>query len=466
MHRRILAAILVTGLLAVSWVRAEYQVKAESLGPGSDKELAYGPSADGRHCVTVEPDGDKIRVYVDGKPGPSYENIHEAKAVVSPDGRRWAVYLTDTDYTSFLALDGKRMPNTGWVVHDLMKFSPDGRHFAYVTGGARWNVVLDGVKVKGLAGEVCPVNELVFSPAGGRLAFLAESDDKVTAYVDGEPGLRFDNAFGLEFSPDGKRVVYIGRSKGDRGDVDQVVLDGRRGPKQQVIWANPVFSSDSKHLAYSGEDSAGHRVFLDGTPGPYYTEVSEVAFSGDGQTLSYLAQERDTWKVFVNQEVKHFFGDGSEPSLLQLDQTGANMAYLLESGGRYLVMHNANQGQVHDLRVERVVLSPDGNRVAYSVQTYASTIDAYNSWMVVVDGEANKEHNEIIRETMRFSPDSKHYAYYADGGPGLKVVLDGDLVGVFPSLVKGGPYFHPDGTLEYLGTRGGTLYRVTHTPAK
>jgi WD40 repeat protein len=465
MHRRILAAVMVMGLLAVSWVRAEFQVKAESLGPDSEKNIAYGPSSDGRHCVTVEPEVGKVRVYMDGKPGPTYDNISEAKAVMSPDGERWAVYFTDNDYKSFLVLDGERVPNTGWVVPDLMKFSPDSRHFAYVTGGERWNVVLDGAKVKGFGGDVCPVNELVFSPVGGRLAFMVESDGGVTAYVDGEPGPRFDNAFGIEFSPDGKRVVYIGRSKGDKGDVDQVVLDGKKGPKQRVIWAGPAFSSDSKHLAYSGEDSAGHRVFLDGTPGPYYSEVSEVAFSGDGQTLGYLAQERDTWKVFVNREVKHLFGDGSEPSLLQLDQTGDNMAYLLENGGRYLVMHNAKQGQVHDMHVERVVLSPDGTRVAYSVKTNASTIGAYNSWMVVVDGELNKEHNEIISETMQFSPDSKHYAYFARDR-NLVVVLDGKIAGMFTSLAKGGPYFHPDGTLEYLGARNGTLYRTTHTPGK
>jgi hypothetical protein len=173
---------------------------------------------------------------------------------------------------------------------------------------------------------------------------------------------------------------------------------------------------------------------------------------------------KDTWKVFVNQEVKHFFRDGSKPSLLRLDQTGVNMAYLLENGGRYLVMHNAEQGQIHDLHVEQVVLSPDGSRVACSVKTNASTIDAYNSWMVVVDGEPNPENNRIFSETIRFSPDSKHYAYFARSR-NLAVVVDGQTAGVFGSLARGGPYFHPDGTLEYLGSRNGTLYRMTHAPA-
>jgi WD40 repeat protein len=457
MRRIVLAAVLAAGLLAVSWVRAEFQVKAETLGPGSDREIAYGSSPDGRHCVTVEPEAGKFRVYVDGEPGLVYENIKEAKAFMSQDGKRWAVYFTDQDYAQFLVLDGKRVPGAGWVVPDNVKFSPDSRHLAYVTGGARWTVNLDGDQVVDFGGDACPVSDIRFSPDGEHLCFSVFEEG---VYLDGK---RMRGTTSLAFSPDGKRRAEV-KAAGD--EAFRVVADGAPGPELRELVQEPRFSPDGRHVAYAGRDSSGCRVYLDGAPGPVFDEVGEFVFSGDGQALGYLAQVKDTWKVVVNQEVKHFFADGSEPSMLQLDQTGASMAYVLENGDRYLVMRNAVMGKVHDMQVERVVLSPDGNRVAYSVRTYASTIDDYNSWMVVVDGEENKEHTEILSQTIQFSPDSKHYAYFADDASGLAVVLDGKTVGVFPSLAKGGPYFHADGTLEYLGTRGGKLYRMKHVPVK
>jgi WD40 repeat protein len=457
MHRRILTTVLVTGLLAASWARAEFKVKAESLGPGSENAIAYGSSPDGRHWVTVGPVDGKLRVYVDGKPGPAYEKIQEARAFMSPDGKRWAVYFTNEDFDQFLVLDGKRVPGVNWVIPDRATFSPDGRHFAYVTGGARWTVTLDDTKVADFDGDVCPINQLWFSPDGEHLCFSVFDDG---IYLDAK---RLPRINSLTFSPDGKRRADV-KAAGE--EAVRVVIDGEQGPELRELVQYPRFSSDGRRAAYAGRDSSGCRVYLDGTPGPVFDEVGELVFSGDGQALGYLAQVSDTWKVVVNHEVKHFFSDGSEPSMLKLDQAGTNMAYLLENGDRYLVMHNDKQGQVHEMQVERVVLSPDGSRVAYSVRTYASTIDAYNSGRVVVDGNENAEYTQIISETMQFSPDSKHYAYFADAGSDIAVVLDGKQVGRFPSLARGGPYFHPDGTLEYLGTRGGKLYRMTHTPVK
>jgi hypothetical protein len=445
---------VVTGLLVVSWAWAGFKVKAEALGPNADNAIAYGSSSDGRHCVTVEPENGKFRVYVDGKPGPSYDSISEARAFVSPDGKRWAVHFTHEKSGRFLVLDGKRVPGATWLAgSDGVTFSPDSRHYAYATLGSRLTVVRDGIKVADFDGDSCGVNGLWWSPDGAHFCF---SIFRGGNFLDGKrlPG------GSLTFSPDSKRRAYVTAS-GD--EAFRVVTDSVPGPELRELVARPFFSPDGKHLAYAGRDSAGCHAYLDNTPGPAFDEVRELVFSGDGRTFGYLAQVSDTWKVVVNQEVKHFFADGSVPSLLQLDQSGANTAFLLENDGQYLVMHNAERGPDHDGQVERVVLSSDGSRVAYSVQAY---VDFQYVGTVFVDGEANEDYSEIVSQTMQFSPDSKHYAYFADDASGLTVVLDGERVALCHSLATGGPYFHPDGTLEYLGTRDGTLYRMTHTPVK
>ena len=61
----------------------------------------------------------------------------------------------------------------------------------------------------------------------------------------------------------------------------------------------------------------------------------------------------------------------------------------------------------------------------------------------------------------RFSPNSRHIAYGTRQGGKWVVLLDHEAMGGrYDMIVGDGPSFHEDGSLEFLATRQGVLYRV------
>ena len=100
-------------------------------------------------------------------------------------------------------------------------------------------------------------------------------------------------------------------------------------------------------------------------------------------------------------------------------------------------------------------------------------------WWMMVDGKAGSEYESNEKLTPmggsemwlpaltqpQFSPDSRHVAYGARQGGQWVVLLDTKPVGGrYEKIVDGGPSFHKDGSLEYLGIRQRVLYRVTVKP--
>ena len=92
------------------------------------------------------------------------------------------------------------------------------------------------------------------------------------------------------FSPDGIRVAYAAR----RGKEDAVViLDGEAGPPFASIVAGPVFSPDSRHLAFAVVDAGGLALVVDGKTigrGPLAGTdfIRDLTFAPDNTRLAYI----------------------------------------------------------------------------------------------------------------------------------------------------------------------------------
>lgn len=451
-----------TAVCLLYGVAAGYTSDVKELGPNAREALFFTPTADGLHCVSVEPVGNgDCQVYLDGKPGPVFKNIERAEAFISPDGKRWACVFTTRAYESFLVLDGKRLPGSDLVMAHAARFSPDSRYFAWVAGGERFRVMLDGRQVGELPGQDEPVAGLVFSPDSRRLVVTTWVAGSYLLNVDGGPVQELPSNR-VMFSPDGKRLATVA---GVQYEGDRVVVDGVEGPVCDEILLLPPFSASGR-LAYAARDDAGCRVFVEHEPGPAYDEISALVFSGDGNRVCYLARAGDTWQVVVDHEARYVFDDGGVPGILTVDRTGENLAFVLDGDGGQIVMHHTAPGpELYESEYVRdVLLSPDGTRVAFLVETRDYEYGGFEMRAVYVDGELEHAFENVLTESIRFSPNSRHISYYADTGSGLAVVLDGEVAGTYDSLARGGPHFHPDGTLEYLAMLRGRLLRVRHTP--
>lgn len=85
---------------------------------------------------------------------------------------------------------------------------------------------------------------------------------------------------------------------------------------------------------------------------------------------------------------------------------------------------------------------------------------------MVVDGVEGSLHDGIIGNGPRFSSDSKHVAYFARRGAQGFLVIDGVEGPSFEGIRVPHALFHPNRSIEYLGWRSNTLYRVRHVPTR
>ena len=96
--------------------------------------------------------------------------------------------------------------------------------------------------------------------------------------------------------------------------------------------------------------------------------------------------------------------------------TGAGVAVVQESAGKVRVVLNGKPGKLYQ-SVGTMVLSPDGQRVAYNA------LDN-DKWRIVVDEKEYPAEGEIGSPI--FSPDSRHVAYEARVDNNWRLIIDGN----------------------------------------
>ena len=129
-------------------------------------------------------------------------------------------------------------------------FSHDGRKVAYVARKEDEDknfVVLnneEGKHYDRISG--CPV----FSPDGKQLAYVAQQGEIGFIILNNQEGRAYDEVRWPVFSPDGKQLAYVAVNK--EGEYF-IVLNGQESKTYDEIYGKPVFSEDSKHIAYGAQ---------------------------------------------------------------------------------------------------------------------------------------------------------------------------------------------------------------------
>ena len=265
-------------------------------GPASAQ---YDETSDGAHFLWMQ-DADQgdVRVAWDGRPSEPFELIPQAsgepfawsagKLRVAWYGRRLGRF--------FVAVDGIEHPWEGITRSVPPTFSAGGGRVAYgvyVDGIAR--LVVDGhVFGDWRPAPVAPV----FSPDGGRFAFVAENreltrgerrrDYRQWVVLDGVDQPDADgissNEAGFQFSPDGRRFLY-GRVE---GKLVRLVVDGTAGLPYAEI-AFPTFSPDSRRLVYAAGTDDRLVMLGDGVSAEAaFWRVSPPVFSPDSSRLGFF----------------------------------------------------------------------------------------------------------------------------------------------------------------------------------
>jgi len=344
-------------------------------------------------ATTNDPQSPKLHVVVDGQIVPGYEDVAWHSLKFSPDGKHVA-FVANKNSKQVCVLDGKpgsefdRIGRMGTDFGDALVFSPDGQHLGYAAQrNGKWLVVVDGVQ----GPEFADVN-------GMGLTYHR----KIT--INGIPQLRQDT-FGSSscpvFTPDGQHIFYLTSIRQEKNELYTMIFDGKPGPEFDRFFGADI-SPDGHHVIYAGSRANSTQVIYDSIPEPPIDGIGQITFNSDGTHHGYVTG-----------------GDGS---------------------GTHSVVIDGKPGPIFN-HIDGFQFGPDGQHFVYG------TISQYGNQMaVILDGVAVPPIEGFDVHSVIFSLDGKSTAYVAQKNWGKeKVVVDGVSGPVLPGLIQAGPVFSPDG---------------------
>jgi Tol biopolymer transport system component len=333
----------------------------------------------------------------------------------------------------------------------------------------------------------------VFSPDSQRLAYWRTRGGRTVMVVDGKEGPEFEKLGDPAFSPDSRRVAYaVKKPKGKW----TMIVDGQEGTELEEA-TFPVFSPDSKRLAYAARQG-GWRIVIDGKEGPVFRSVTRPAFSSDSRRIAYLGLPGKLEKAIKVQVVRNLAGlsaltnvwvpmvddQPGEPNLIiagpAFSADGKRVAYATGDHVQSTLFIDGQKVQEFSVKrksrmllVRNLTFSPDGKRVACElaegghvyingiVQTGNESGQAQRR--VVLDGQEGKELDVFGLVNLRFSPDSRHLAYEAQGPLKSWIVIDGREGKPYQQVLWGSLFFTSNDSVTYVAVEGKKLYRVTQS---
>jgi len=296
--------------------------------------------------------------------------------------------------------------------------------FAYMAyDDSQYGVVVGGEPL----GPYGDVAELLWSPDGGRLAFIVGDPSRIerSVVVDTKRGPAHLDVEGLRFSPDGAHLAYVATEK----DGEQVVIDGNPGTR--FTRCLPVqFSGDGKTVIGRVSVDGKWAVAVNDRPGAHYDEVGPPVFSHDAKTVAYAARRADKGYVVVN----HTESEPCDFAYRIAVGERAGVAYALLQGKAATLVHNGKVVYQGGRRPNQLVISADGASLAYS-----ESVDG--KVRIVVDGVPGEPYTAV--EHPIYAPDGKTVVYTAQDGDQQYVVIGGKRHGPFVPLTA--PVFNESG---------------------
>jgi Tol biopolymer transport system component len=225
--------------------------------------------------------------------------------------------------------------------------------------------------------------EATFPDKNGRIAY--ESNGVIyTINPDGSgktriPALRVSGEAEPSYSPDGKRIVYLGY---DGNDYEIYTIKVGGGDKTRVTnntsdAASPSYSPDGKRIVYASYGRNDTEIYTIGVGGGGKKKVTEglqPSYSPDGKRIAYQDYSRNASEIHTIK---------------------------VGGGGEFRVTKSRGSFEPD--------YSPDGKRIAYASYEGPDT----EIYTISVEGEGKKKVTNNVRdeEDPSYSPNGKKIAY-------------------------------------------------------
>jgi hypothetical protein len=298
---------------------------------------------------------------------------------------------------------------------------------ALVPAGSTWagELATTETQVGRLALPVVP-DSLVVAPDSSRLVLAAKSGDAtledkgifinpnptnplddsartlvnpICLYIDDKPTIPFDSTSLPVFSPDSRRLAYAGR----HGKTWQLVLDGKTLiPDADDVPPQPVaFSPDSAHVAWAVKKGEQFLVTVDDTRWPPLNAVAlgKLEFSPDSQHVAAVARIATGWTIFVDGAA---LPAPTRPSAPPSPTTRRTPGAALPTAPPPLLV-----------RFGQFQWRPDARGLVYYAAFAGSSWQVFGQMLDGSFGPTSQRYDAILNGAPWFSPDGRRMAFAA-----------------------------------------------------
>jgi Tol biopolymer transport system component len=241
---------------------------------------------------------------------------------------KWVVVTNDAESAEY---DGVH----AWLFHFV--FSPDGHRVAYFPiRGNQELLVLDGREIVHSRGLINPV----WSPDSSKLAYIVQGAVTRVGVNGVEENEAWDRVDSISFSPDSRRLAYVGTRAGRQ----HLVVDKQTGPPVDGIDVTSVrFKPDSSGLIYV-EKRGGRVVVVDGgKASAAYDEITELTVSPDSRQIAFFGRAASSWYFVRDGVVSAPYDaryDAVRAESLQFSKDSKHFWYVIRQAGTDSVVVN------------------------------------------------------------------------------------------------------------------------------
>ncbi len=391
--------------------------------------LIFSPGSNRLACV-VDKEGKKW-IFIEGGTNYRCSNLTDGTLKFSSDGTHIA-YLAKDNNMCFAVLGGVAQKKYDEINTNSFCFKPNSNDLAYLAKtGNKWLVVIGGEEQECPAattqqilkqileynnmrtgGEVTSViKDLIFSPNGQHVAWRTTHYELRFVTQDGFVATNPDQVgFGPTriINPDGSvsnelpqmsgiEKILGSEKKSETGS--DIVRDRNTINKEHRVCTSPVYSPNSKRLAYIAQVSGKLCVIIDGVESQHYDKMTDtLIFSPNSNHLAFIAQIGSLKALFVDGEQHGMYPSIAAPIF---SPNSEHVAYIGCLDNRRAVVLDKKQGQLYD-KITGISFSPDSKHIAYVAHTDKKCC-------VVVNEDEGKKFDSIAGNVFFNSPSSISY---------------------------------------------------------